>query len=178
MMSPMSAEQRSVPAEGFAPRAFITTDEECTNKELANPFAVDMGTKPRPIGVTLLAVWEVLSGLQLLVTGLVLWALSSDREKGGVRTLLFLLGILFVILAFSYFLWARGYLKGYEWARRRGRFAAVLVIVLAVMAIFLLGNAVRIFFDSPAWTIIANIVIAVYLGRPKVKAYFGSRSAR
>ncbi len=131
---------------------------------------------PRPVGVTLLAVWEVLSGIQLLVTGLVLWGLSSGREQEAVKSLLFLLGIIFILLAFSYFLWARGYIRGYEWARRRGRFAAILVIFLAIFAVILLGNAARVFFDAPFWTILANMVIAIYLGRPKVKAYFSSRT--
>ncbi len=128
----------------------------------------------RPVGVTLLAIWEVLSALQLLVTGLVLWELSSEKTAGPVKSLLFILGSLFMFLAVSYLLWARGYLKGYEWARRRGRFAATLVIVLAIFAMLLLGNAVRVFFDTPLWTIIANLVIVIYLGRPKVRAYFRS----
>lgn len=130
----------------------------------------------RPLGVTLLALWEVISGIQLLLMGLVLWGASSDAERGAVSSMLFLLGLVFLLMAVSYFFWARGYLRGYERARRRGRSCAVLVIILAIGAIILLGSAVRLLMDSPFWTIISNLAIVLYLGRPGVKAFFSSRS--
>ncbi len=90
--------------------------------------------RTRPFGVTLLAVWEVISGVQLLLTGLVLIGISSDQDPGSVKSLLFVLGLALALLAVSYFLWARGYLRGYESARRRGRLAATAVIILAILA--------------------------------------------
>lgn len=145
-------------------------------------------TPSRPPGITLLAVLQILSGLQLLGGCVFLFVLSSkantpevqDALKGSlwiaekVALISLWLGVVYLMLGVSALWLARGYVRGYGWARRRGRMIAALAVLFAVVAILVLPN--RVDPGSPWWTIIFNAGIIIYLGRPKVLAYFASRS--
>lgn len=87
--------------------------------------------------------------------------------------LLFLLAIIYFVLGLSSLLLARGYVKGREWARHRGRMLAALAVAFAILGAMILPN--RLDPGSPVWTIIFNSAVIIYLGRPKVKAFFGRR---
>lgn len=129
----------------------------------------------RPLGVTLLAIIAIVAGLQSLGVGLALVSFSSTLEE-TVSGLVSLIGLAFLIIGLSYLLLARGYVKGYERARRKGRMIAVFAILLAIAGIIILPP--KLAPDSPVWTIFFNVVIILYLGRPRVKAFFASRSRR
>jgi len=111
------------------------------------------------------------------------WAKSSEGivelAKSGTDWIVqnasgvfFLLSIMMFVLGISFLLLARGYIKGYEWARRKGRKIAAIALLLAIFgSLFLPG---RLDPGSPLWTIMFNLVIIVYLGRARVRAYFKS----
>ena len=142
--------------------------------------------KRRPLGITLLSIFEFLVGLQTLGIALAFFAWSSlAKTAEGLETLTNILGSdlanaasgIFLLLGLVYFplaIWklllSRGYFKGYEKSRRAGRSAAVLAVLFAIIGTSFLPE--KLAPGSPLWTIIFNIGIFAYLGRPKVKAYF------
>jgi hypothetical protein len=127
----------------------------------------------RPLGVTILAVIAVVAGIQSLGTGLVLVSLSSTLEK-SISGIVSLIGLGFLIVGLSYLLLARGYVKGRERSRRKGRMIAGFAIFLAIAGVMILPA--KLAPESPVWTVFFNVVIILYLGRPRVKAFFASRS--
>jgi hypothetical protein len=50
---------------------------------------------------------------------------------------------------------------------------AAIAIVFAFLGVFLLPN--RVDPGSPFWTIVLNVVVIIYLGSQKVRAYFGAK---
>ncbi len=129
----------------------------------------------RPLGVTILAIIAILAGIQSLGTGLALISFSSTLEK-SISGLISLIGFGFLFVGLSYLLLARGYVKGREKARRKGRMIAAFAIILAIAGVMILPA--KLAAESPVWTIFFNIVIILYLGRPRVRAFFASRSGR
>ena len=140
----------------------------------------------RPFGVTVLAILQTISGIQLLIQSLLFFvfatitsspevqeSLSSFADENLVRnlpTIFALLGIVFLVIALLSFHIARGYMKGYEWARVRGRKVAVVAIFFAVISLLLMPA--RADPGAPVWTILFNVFILAYLGRRRVKTYF------
>ncbi len=137
------------------------------------------------MGVVVLALIQVLNGIQLLVSGLWFWAVSSVSETSEVRDALadspawlsenlkgifFFLGLIYIIVSILAFLFARGYVRGYEWARHKGRVLSALLIVYGILGLLILPP--RADPTSPFWTIVVNVVVFVYLGRASVKNYF------
>ncbi len=123
--------------------------------------------------MTILAIIAIIAGIQSLGTGLALMAFSSTLEK-SISGLVSLIGLGFLIIGLSYLLLARGYIKGREKARRKGRTIAVFAILLAILGVIILPA--KLGQESPVWTVFLNVVIIIYLGRPHVKAFFASRS--
>jgi hypothetical protein len=142
-------------------------------------------SRKRPFGVTVLAILQVFAGFQSLAASLLYFALSSwakspeglaDLASSGAWVLrnasgvFFLLASVYLILGIGSLLLARGYVKGFERARRKGRLVAILAIVFAFLGIFLLPN--RVDPGSPFWTIVLNAIVIAYLGSRKVRTYF------
>ena len=129
----------------------------------------------RPWGIILLALWEIGVGIQMVLVGLAFLSFSGTLTEGSApRTLAFLVGSGYFVVGTSALLLARGYVKGYESSRRRGRSVAKFVIVFTLFGILFLPP--RLGADSPFWTIIGNVVILLYLGSDRVVAYFKGRS--
>jgi hypothetical protein len=142
--------------------------------------------RKRPLGVTVLALLQTVSGIQLLIQAIAFFvfaaivsspesqvALSSFVDENLVQNLPAIfaaIGIVFLVLSVLSFHLARGYLKGYEWARRRGRKVAVLAMLFAVVSIILIPA--RTDPGAPIWTILFNVFILAYLGRKRVRSYF------
>jgi len=144
--------------------------------------------RKRPIGVTVLALLQVLAGLQSLAASLIYFALTSwAKSPEGLAELassgewvlknasgvFLLLALVYLILGIGSLLLARGYIKGFEWARRKGRLVAAIAIVFAFLGVFLLPN--RVDPGSPFWTIVLNVIVIIYLGSQKVRLYFGAK---
>jgi MFS family permease len=142
--------------------------------------------RKRPFGVTVLALLQTVSGIQLLIEGLVFLALatiatspevqdavSSFADENLARSLpaiLTIFGLVFLALAILSFHLARGYLNGHEWARRRGRKVAVFAILIAVLSMILMTATANP--SGPIWTILFNLFILGYLGRKRIRTYF------
>lgn len=148
-------------------------------------------TRSRPFGVTLLSVIQFILGIGYLLS--MLWALSISswassfdgqvklRSVGGdqladlVSTLFLVIGLIYLVMGISSLLLSRGYFKGRESARHRGRTMAALAIVFAVFCLVFPVPA-KLGPSSPVWAIIFNMFIVIYLARAKVLAFFKSHS--
>lgn len=129
----------------------------------------------RPFGVTILALLQLITGLSNVFTGLIAMGASSDLGlTEAAKNLFFLVGLVLFILGVSSLWLARAYMKGFEWARGRGRTIAVLAILFVFLILFL--NLPKKFGpDNPGLSIIWNALVFIYLGRPKIVAYFAGR---
>ena len=144
------------------------------------------GRRKRPFGVTVLAILQTVSGIQLLFQAIVLLAVASmindpearenisafaDENLADTLVLvLTLLGIVFLVIAILSFHLARGYLNGHEWARRRGRKVAMFAILFAFISLILMPTVANP--GAPVWTILFNVFILVYLNRRRVRSFF------
>ena len=136
--------------------------------------------------MTLLAIVQTLSGIQLLIQALIAFAIAAivsdpevqyqlssvagDIDFDTLALLFAVIGVVVLILAVFSFALARGYAKGRAWAWRRGRKIAILTIIIAVIGLALMPP--RTDPGAPIWTILLNVFIFVYLGRRKVRAWF------
>jgi branched-subunit amino acid ABC-type transport system permease component len=129
------------------------------------------------LGITVLAIYQFLIGAYWLVFSLVLLSILSDTTPSEhiKNFLILILAAVFLVLGVLSFLLSRGYIKGLERARHRGRTVATLSLILVILA---LAQVVppKLEPQNPAWTLIFNLAVVVYLGRPRVKAYFKSHN--
>jgi predicted anti-sigma-YlaC factor YlaD len=98
-----------------------------------------------------------------------LWVAANAKSIFG------LLAIAYLILAALAFLLARGYVRGLEWARRRGSIVAFFAIIFAVLSAIVFPN--RADPGSPFWTIIFNVIVIIYLRSENVRRYFKAHTA-
>jgi hypothetical protein len=140
----------------------------------------------RPLGVTLIAILQIVSALQMLAVALVAFVIASiastpevqeqlstsvgESVAGSIAGIFFLIGIIALAIAIFSLILARGYVHGREWARRRGRKIAFFAILLALLSLILIPS--RTDPGAPIWTIILNSFIFVYLGRRRVRRFF------
>jgi amino acid transporter len=127
----------------------------------------------RPFGVALLAIIQFFTGLWDVLIALALLGVAKGNAS---EDLVNFAGIVYLMLGLSSLWLARGYAKGRERARRRGRLLASLSIVFAIFGSILLPA--KLAPESPIWTLVFNLAILLYLGRPKARAYFASQSKR
>jgi len=120
----------------------------------------------RPLGITILAVLEVIGGLIWLGSAATIFAAAGAASlipffgllAGGV---LVIIAVVAVILGLISFALAWGLWTGARWAWGA---AIVLSILGIILGLFTLPGGVI--------TILINIAIIYYLTRPHVKAYF------
>ena len=116
-----------------------------------------MQVRPRPIGVTLLAILSTIGGIFSLVLGGLLLVAGT-----------LLASVLFVASGVVGFFLAVGYLNGSEWAWMLGIvFGTINIVGLSVEVALGFGNAIL--------GIIFSAVTIFYLTRPRVKGFFGRR---
>ncbi len=136
------------------------------------------GLPPRPLGVILLALLQIWHGLWYIVLSLVFLAVSAATStlSGAISALATLIALVFFVLGIYALLLARGYVKGYERARRRGIGVALFAIFLVAVEIVI--TKLQVFLpDSPFWTVVGNIIIIWYLRRDATRRYFTARTA-
>lgn len=138
--------------------------------------------KNRPLGVTILAILEVLVGILMLMASLGMFGLSAiinDEEllsQLGTEVpqmlldlgpmVLLIIGVVFLVFAILTFVLAWGFLKGKKWAWWLGIILAALQIISGVVSIFTSG------FSGIISTLIP-VLILIYLIQPSVKNWFG-----
>jgi uncharacterized membrane protein (DUF2068 family) len=111
-----------------------------------------MQQKQRPLGVTIIAILMIISGIALLSTGAVLLVVG--------------IGVVPIALGIASFVMAYGLWKGKRWAWTITLILSVIGIIVGIASIAT-GNVGAIIH------IIINAVVIYYLYRPNVKAYFG-----
>jgi hypothetical protein len=138
-------------------------------------------TRSRPIGVTIIAILNIISGIIMLLGGIGLAAIGSvlptmtavDPNAGGQMALVGVLGgggiaigAVLIILGIISFIVAWGLLKGSGWAWTITIILSIISIIMGILSL-VAGN-----FGSVVNIVIAGIII-YYLFRPNVKAFFG-----
>ena len=116
--------------------------------------------RDRPIGITIIAILMIISGIFFIIGGIGFTALS-------VLSLAFLAGgIGSIILGIASLVVAWGLLKGAGWAW---------IITLIITIISIIANIVSLAGGNTASIIgiIIEGIIIYYLYRPNVKSYFG-----
>jgi hypothetical protein len=111
-----------------------------------------MQQKQRPLGVTIIAILMIISGIALLSTGAVLLVVG--------------IGVVPILLGIASFVMAYGLWVGKGWAWTITLIISVISIISAIVSIVYGGSGAII-------NIIINAVIIYYLYRPNVKAFFG-----
>ncbi len=114
--------------------------------------------KGRPIGITIIAILMIISGILFLI--------------GGTGLVVFIppIGVPLIIIGIANLVVAWGLLKGKGWAW---------IVTLIVTGISIILNAISIASGNVGAIvgIIINAVIIYYLYRPNVKSYFGRTSS-
>lgn len=140
--------------------------------------------RQRPIGVTILAILEILAGILALVASLGMFAASalvgtgdlwSQLNETGQQIPQFLidsgstiflgLGVVFLVIAIVAFILAWGFLKGKKWAWWLGVIFAVLQIISGAFSLLTSGV-------SGIVSLVIPILILVYLMMASTKAWF------
>jgi cytochrome bd-type quinol oxidase subunit 2 len=143
-------------------------------------------TRHRPIGVTILAILQILGGLGLLLLSFIFFGLAALLGSASLTpeirdqipqwflnlgsTVFLIVGVIILIFAIISFLLARGFLKGKRWARTVGIVLAVLEILGAITTAIASGNVNQI--ATVGFTAIIPIIILLYLMLPNTKAWF------
>lgn len=137
--------------------------------------------KPRPTGVTIIAILNIISGIIMLIAGIALIAvgalLPSAFEQGmdsgmmGVPAGIagafgIAMGGVVIALGIFSFIVAFGMLKGAGWAW-------MLTVVLSIISIALNAISLATANFGGVVSIILSAIVLYYLYRPHVKAYFG-----
>jgi hypothetical protein len=140
----------------------------------------------RPLGVTLLAILQILGGIGLFLLSLVMFGLGAlfgtmsafpEIEQQlpqwfvNVGAIAFIsVGVFLLILAIVNFILARGFLKGKRWARMFGIIVAFLEILSVVITAVSSGSLTQV--ASIGFGALIPILILVYLMLPNTKAWF------
>jgi hypothetical protein len=145
---------------------------------------------PRPIGITFLTIFWIVAGISFLLDFMVYlayssWASSPEGRERLVEALsedvadaltgiLLILAIVYLAIGISALLLSRGLFKGYEPARRKARRVAAFAIAFAILGAIILGEVLpeRVYISVSWWSILFNMAVVIYLGRPGVKAFF------
>lgn len=152
------------------------------------PYAPYPTRMRRPVGVTILAVLDIIAGIIVLLGAIGAFVLAGYLSSSTVKQNLqqhlptwFLniapvamaaLGMILLVIAIIIFLVARGFLKGRNWSRVLAIVLLVLSIISSVFdliatATFIPGALIRFLI-----AIIIPVLLIIYLTRPGVKAWF------
>lgn len=140
----------------------------------------------RPIGVTILAILQILGGLGALLISLGMFGLAAlfgtteflnqygDQISQWIldlgTTFFVVMGVLFLIFAIVSFILARGFLRGKRWARIVGIILAVIEIASVIITAISSGNVLNI--ATVGFSALIPIIILLYLMLPSTKAWF------
>lgn len=132
----------------------------------------------RPLGVTILAVLDILGGIIALLLGLVYMSLSATLAQTGAviaggsglfalfGAFIIALGLIFLILGILAVAVGWGFWKGSGWAWLFSLVLYVIGVILGVISLAV-GDVASIVI------IIIGALLVYYMFRPNVKAWFG-----
>lgn len=139
----------------------------------ATPYS-PMVQEKRPIGITFLAIFEVLGGLVFLILGVFMLVIASLLGRMDlaqpfrpllhplIRDFLAIIGVLMIMIGSIDFGIAFGYLNGQGWAWTLGMAFAALGILIGLLT--LPGGIFKVIIDG---------AIIFYLTRSNIRAFFG-----
>jgi glucan phosphoethanolaminetransferase (alkaline phosphatase superfamily) len=148
----------------------------------------------RPLGVTIIAILTIISGILLLIPGIglvALGALFSGNSASTSQAVAQFFGIIFAVaggvllaLGIGYIAMFYGLIKGKGWAWTITIILLIIGIIMQIISTYVITasslentkNAVSGVMDSITFPLISlaiNIVILYYLYRQHVRAYFG-----
>jgi len=140
----------------------------------------------RPLGVTILAILQIITGLLLLLAAASSFAVSSldvadiedelgedvpDYVKDNFDTIFMVTGAVYLLLGLFALAVAYGFLKGIGWAWTIGLILAIVNVISQAITPLLNMST-----DALVTAIVGSIIpliIIFYLTRPRVKAFFG-----
>lgn len=126
-----------------------------------------MSSQTRPVGVTILTILEVVSGILRIVGGAFLLDIAEMIVfRVGLEAILMILSLIFMIIGFVQFVMAYGLWTAQGWA---WTWTLILTIIGAIFAVV---NMTR----GHIWgliTLILDLVVLFYLSTPKVRSFFG-----
>lgn len=129
---------------------------------------MEQAEKQRPLGVTLLAVLTVLSGIAFFASGITA-VTTTPLLSGSTQTLLLglsaITGAVFLALGIAYFVMTYGLLKGKRWAWTITLALSCIGVALGFVSL-VTGHIGAIF------GIVINALIVYYIYRPNVKLFF------
>ena len=139
--------------------------------------------RKRPLGVTILAILEILGGILELILALGFFAIAAlinvpdirqrigtsvpDWVVNNAPVFFGALGVFFLIMAIVSLLLAWAFLKGKNWAR----LLAIIFLVLSIIG-NLIGVLGGVSLITVAISILLPLIIVWYLFRPNVKQWF------
>jgi lysylphosphatidylglycerol synthetase-like protein (DUF2156 family) len=133
-----------------------------------------MGASSRPLGITLLSVLHILQAILFFLGGVALIVLGAFIRRGlfGPPRLLHgvvsLIGVVVVVIGLLYVGLAWGLWTGKGWAWVLSLVLAVLGLIVSLIAL------VRGRFGAIV-VLILDVIILYYLFRPNVRAFFGEQ---
>ena len=153
----------------------------------------------RPIGVTIIAILAVISGIILLIGGIgligagALFSIASTNVSNNsnisqslgpfVGIAFLVLGAVLLIIGIGYLIMSYGLLKGKGWAWTITIILTIISIAIQIISGFINSivtasitnheNSIISGFGGQIIGIAINIIILYYLYRPHVKAFFG-----
>ncbi len=126
-----------------------------------------MSSQIRPVGVTILAILEVVSGILGIVGGAFLLGLAEMIVfRVRLEAILMILSLIFMIIGFVQLVMAYGLWTAQGWA-----WTGTLIFAV-IGAIFAVVNMAR----GNIWgliTLILDLAAIFYLNTPKVRSFFG-----
>ena len=140
----------------------------------------------RPLGVTILAILQIIAGLLLLFAAAGSLAISTvdvediEDELGddapdwvldNFDTIFLATGVIYLLLGLLALAVAYGFLKGSGWAWTFGLVLAIINVISQLIGPVLNMNASALV--TAIIGAIVPLIIIYYLTRPKVKAFFG-----
>ncbi len=152
------------------------------------PYVGPPPPRYRPIGVTILAILEIIVGIFLVIAAVGVLVLAGYISSVSIPpeidqnlpqwfidfapTALAIGGIVVLIIGLISFFVAWGFLKGRNWARM----VAIILLVISVLISIFNAIAAAIFTTGALFSLIVAIIIPVlliwYLTTAKVKAWF------
>ncbi|WP_232203036.1 MULTISPECIES: hypothetical protein [Nitrosopumilus] len=123
-----------------------------------------MSARTRPVGVTIIAILEIVSGAIAIAVGAFFGTMMGSMGMNLGGGAMGAGSAAMIVLGVASFVMAWGLLRGKSWAW-------TITLILTIISLIV---------DLPSMNVIGliiDIVILYYLFRPHVKAYFGKGSA-
>ncbi|MFH0848946.1 MAG: hypothetical protein V1857_05545 [archaeon] len=128
----------------------------------------------RPLGVTVVAVLELISGIAVFITGLlfILFAAFVSSILPALFGLVAYVGAILTLLGIASMILGFGLLKGKSWARTFALALSILGLVTSGVTLVLSAGLGALGLAANLPALLVNVLIIYYLTRPHVEAYF------